>query len=460
MKHILLTIICLFGLVLSAFSQGQQGTFTNPQGGNLIASSTDCSVVFSCVWMKLPFNANTSAITLAGIFSATALVEESGNNGVTFTIVATLSSVGLTTYATNGLTDIRVRVSAFTSGQVSVTISTGVNTGPQGPPGPAGGLPNGPTTPNTRAQVLTSTPTGGVAGPLVYSLPGATITDRASGESSYTFGCTDIGNYSRVTNASGETLTIPDGNTGCFVPPVSIGIIVQGGASTLQRQTASQIRCTPNGALANTCALAAGGQYILVEDSGFNYTLSVSGDVSSAAGCTSGCNYVLGLGDNPANRADPGDNLITANQGLYMRFFNPLSRKLGNACIFITTLSAAGHADVGLYSITGGTGTLRWHTGSFSTAATGEQCFTPAAYTLAAGASFYISWCADNTTVLLLSYGSGAEQINAGAGTPANTWGVDATDTCTVGVLPATITITNIANQSSRTAVPYVYASN
>jgi hypothetical protein len=144
--HRMKLLLLLFLFAIPAYPQGQQGTFTNPQGGNLIASSTDCSVVFSCVWMKLPFNANTSAITLAGTFSATALVEESGNNGVSFTTVATLSSVGLTTYPTNGLTDIRVRVSAFTSGQVSVTISTGVNTGPQGPPGPAGsggGLPAG-----------------------------------------------------------------------------------------------------------------------------------------------------------------------------------------------------------------------------------------------------------------------------------------------------------------------------
>jgi hypothetical protein len=139
MKRFMLTMLLFLGFTLSAHSQGQQGTFTNPQGGNLIASSTDCSIVFSCVWMKLPFNANTSAITLSGTFSATVLVEESGNNGLSFITAATLSSTGLTTYPTNGLTDIRVRISAFTSGQVGVTISTGVNTGPQGPPGTNGG---------------------------------------------------------------------------------------------------------------------------------------------------------------------------------------------------------------------------------------------------------------------------------------------------------------------------------
>jgi hypothetical protein len=127
MKYILL-IVCLF-FVVSAHSQGQQGTFTNPQGGTLIAQSADCSVVYSCVWMKLPNDANTTTITIGGTFSATILIEESGNGGVTFFTVATLSSAGLTTYATSGLSDIRVRVSAFTSGGVNVTINTGVNAG-------------------------------------------------------------------------------------------------------------------------------------------------------------------------------------------------------------------------------------------------------------------------------------------------------------------------------------------
>jgi hypothetical protein len=126
-KYILL-IVCLF-FVVPAHSQGQQGTFTNPQGGTLIAQSADCSVVYSCVWMKLPNNANTTTITIGGTFSATILIEESGNGGVTFFTVATLSSAGLTTYATSGLSDIRARISAFTSGGVNVTINTGVNAG-------------------------------------------------------------------------------------------------------------------------------------------------------------------------------------------------------------------------------------------------------------------------------------------------------------------------------------------
>jgi hypothetical protein len=158
----------------------------------------------------------------------------------------------------------------------------------QGPPagassstagGSGSGLPAGPTSPNSRAQICTETPSGGVASAnCTWGLPGDIPTDRGSGEATYTFAATDIGTSVRETNAAGETFTIPDGNVGAFILPVNIGIIVQGGASTLQRQTSSQIRCTPNGALANSCALAAGAQYILKETSDFNYTLSVSGD--------------------------------------------------------------------------------------------------------------------------------------------------------------------------------------
>jgi hypothetical protein len=157
----------------------------------------------------------------------------------------------------------------------------------QGPPpgassstaGGGSGLPAGPTTPNSRAQICTETPSGGVApSNCTWGLAGDFPPDRPSGESSYTFAATDIGTSVRETNPAGETFTIPDGNTAGFVPPVNIGIIVRGGASTLQRQTSSQVACTPNGALANSCTLAAGAQYILKETSDFNYTLSASGD--------------------------------------------------------------------------------------------------------------------------------------------------------------------------------------
>jgi hypothetical protein len=158
----------------------------------------------------------------------------------------------------------------------------------QGPPagassstagGSGTGLPAGPTTPNSRAQFCTETPSGGVApANCTWGLAGDSPTDRGSGEASYTIAVTDIGTTIRETNLAGEAFTIPDGNTSGFVLPVNIGFIIEGGNSTITRTTSSQFRCAPNGPLVNTCTLSLGYQYILKETSDFNYTLSVSGD--------------------------------------------------------------------------------------------------------------------------------------------------------------------------------------
>jgi hypothetical protein len=145
--------------------------------------------------------------------------------------------------------------------------------------GGGSGLPaGGGTTPANRAQVVTETPNGTTQGTGAWALPGDSPTDRGSGEASYTIAVTDIGTTIRETNLAGEAFTIPDGNTSGFVLPVNIGFIIEGGTSTISRTTSTQIRCTPNGPLVNTCTLSLGYQYILKETSDFNYTLSVSGD--------------------------------------------------------------------------------------------------------------------------------------------------------------------------------------
>jgi len=174
-------------------------------------------------------------------------------------------------------------------------------------------------------------------------------------------------------------------------------------------------------------------------------------------GCTSGCNYVLTTSDQIAGAGAAGATLSTVEVGQYVQFWNNATRKISNACIQIATLDSGGHVDVGLYSISGTTGTLQWHTGSQSTTTAGAICVTPTAYTLTGGANYYIAWCADNTTAILEAITSAAVIEAAG---PAHTAGVDATDTCSSGVLPSSITTTNIANTSTHLIVPYVYVSN
>lgn len=178
------------------------------------------------------------------------------------------------------------------------------------------------------------------------------------------------------------------------------------------------------------------------------------------SGCTTGCNYVLTQGDAPNAQSNNSTVMTGANVPNLIQFYNALSRGLGNAVVRVTTVSAGGHFDVGVYSVSGTTGTLVWHTGSLSTATSTALAVTPTPVTLAAGTSYFMAWCADNTAAQILAIApsttTGAMAVTSSA---THTWGVDATDTCTTGVLPGSVTTTNISNNQSA-SVPYVFVSN
>lgn len=119
---IFLLLICS----LRAAAQ-QQASLSNPLGGDINAASTNCSVVLSCVWQKLPATATTTTITISGTFVATLPIETSADGGVTFTTSSTQSAATVVTLTTTSLTDVRVRASAYTSGKASVNIQTAGN---------------------------------------------------------------------------------------------------------------------------------------------------------------------------------------------------------------------------------------------------------------------------------------------------------------------------------------------
>jgi hypothetical protein len=121
MKRLLLLLLLAFPLYGQNFGQVQ-----NPLASTLYTSSSNClSTQESCVWQRLPNNAYTTTINVAGTFTATLTIEESNNGGVTWISGGTTTTVGTTTYQTNGFTDLRVRCSAYTSGSMAVTITTG-----------------------------------------------------------------------------------------------------------------------------------------------------------------------------------------------------------------------------------------------------------------------------------------------------------------------------------------------
>lgn len=125
-------LAAILGLILSSAICGHaQQTYpivTNFESYNIFASSTSCLVSQSCVWMKLQAGTTTVAVTLSGTFVGTFPVEQSSDGGVTFATVATYTTPQTAVvFTVTGMTDFRIRSSAFTSGPALATLSSGGN---------------------------------------------------------------------------------------------------------------------------------------------------------------------------------------------------------------------------------------------------------------------------------------------------------------------------------------------
>lgn len=123
------TKLLFLTLLLPAFggSLFAQKSPSNPVGANItVADAGSCSTVNSFLWQQLPNNAGTTTVNLAGTFVATVTIRESNNGGGSWTTATTLSAAGTTTFSTNGFTDICADVTAYTSGTVQVSLSTGL----------------------------------------------------------------------------------------------------------------------------------------------------------------------------------------------------------------------------------------------------------------------------------------------------------------------------------------------
>src|SRR5882724_1034350 len=159
MKKLALLASLLFLIAARCAAQGQRSDTSNPLGGDIRASSTNCSVASSCVWMKLPANATSLSITVAngpvGSYTGTLQFEQSADGGFTFVSAspASTATTGVFTFTVTTFTDFRVRASAFASGDASVNMqASGPATGPPGPAGPpgsSGGISSVPVLPGT-----------------------------------------------------------------------------------------------------------------------------------------------------------------------------------------------------------------------------------------------------------------------------------------------------------------------
>ena len=207
-RTILFLLLALFG---SGRVLSQTASLSNPFGGAIFATSSNCSVAASCVWMKLQPNMGTVAVTITGTFSAPLTIEEASDGGFNFTSVGTTSgTLTAQQYSVAGMTDFRVRATAYTSGlaNVSLQASSAVTSSSSGN---LFGMPS---------TIASSTCNGGVPG--TQTLPGGAqcifvyrdtryVTDVSTTLNSSTITCpnsdcgftsADVGKYAWVVNSS------------------------------------------------------------------------------------------------------------------------------------------------------------------------------------------------------------------------------------------------------------------
>jgi hypothetical protein len=289
--------------------------------------------------------------------------------------------------------------------------------------------------------------------------------------------CSTTGSTTAASLSSGKifvrvNVTALTGNGGVNVTLKGWGGAGSGGAVTgvtasspvtSSGGAAPNIACPtcPTQAASNTSGdviTAAGGQAI--QDSGTPLS-ALQTTANVGPGCQTGCSYPVGVGYYTPIPFGSVTTLMTANNTpQFIKFYNQSLQKLGNATIRVVTASAGGHASIAVYSIGATTITQIWTTGQQSTASGNTNIpVTPASVNLLANTNYYIGWCADNTTATLAGVTNGGQAGSMGATGAANSYGVDATDTCTNGTMPSSATIANIANNVNA-SIAGIWATN
>jgi len=127
-------LLCLAMGLLAAPVMAQPLDSASITGGG-----SDCSVSIRCLTIPLPTQTISTAVAITGTFSATLQFEGSADGGVTwFSVLAikmsdgssatSTTATGLWSIANGGLTHVRVRCSAYTSGTANVTAVRGYAT--------------------------------------------------------------------------------------------------------------------------------------------------------------------------------------------------------------------------------------------------------------------------------------------------------------------------------------------
>jgi hypothetical protein len=239
-KKLLLTILLLAGSCLAQL-QGQP----QPTTGSLTAASASC-LAANC--LSIPVFSDTSTVTfqLSGTWSATAQFEFSVDNGTTWTGLAvgpmpngqqvtSATANGVWQADAAGFTNVRVRVSAFSSGTVAaqVSLAYGINGQLPGPVDPCASAAIDKSSFSVAISTATTTVVqAGSAGKRVYVCAFTII---------WTSGTTPTIQFEVGT---GGTCGTPTVKTGAMAIPVTSGQgLIVGAGHTLFSGVAGQDMC-------------------------------------------------------------------------------------------------------------------------------------------------------------------------------------------------------------------------
>lgn len=121
----------LLGIILLCLCSAAFGQVPSASG-TITASGSTCATTNACIGLHAASGVNTATITISGTYVAT-LQFEGSNDGINFVSLsggslaistASVNVVGTWTVNIAGLTDLRVRASAYTSGTATVTLNT------------------------------------------------------------------------------------------------------------------------------------------------------------------------------------------------------------------------------------------------------------------------------------------------------------------------------------------------
>lgn len=395
-----LAVVCLF----AAASFGQQAY------GNISATSTDCSTANSCVTLALPANSGAVGFDIAGTYVGTNNFEGSFDYGVSYraisvtpiastTTVTSTTSTGGWRVAVSGLTNVRVRCSAYTSGTAKVIINASpAAAGLGGGSGTPGGL-------DTQVQFHDSGAFGGDSGMTYVKSTDALTVVGSVASGSFSASGTN-GNFAGVEGtgaggtaaAVGTDLQYADSTSHCWhqnLNNVDKGCTLHAGSLpaqfTVSAATVSWANQNANIVLAGPASgSAAAPTFRALVAADFPALVSTAGQGGFFAPFI---NHTGSMATS-ANVVVASNNLVRAHQ-----FVLPFGATINKISFQVTTGAGAGSKlNIGIYDAAGTT--LLLNTGAIDANTTGviTAAVSGGPITLNPGV-YWVAWTCDSATL-------------------------------------------------------------